>query len=303
MQRPATAGLHHDCRAVLYKSLTCLLAPLLAGLCGASMGLLIFLQVWLVRPLVVAITMQAKLLQRCCSVILSDAVVFPIVTVWQVLLSTWQLDLATLKSILTSVFTTKSHSATFELPLAGAGRSSRTRYPGQTTAKLPFYRTHRKPKEVDPLQVLRDGVRMAADHREWLAKVKVVDDALQLAMTRFDDREAMRAKLRKDMDSKTRKALEESEMKAAVATTAAALTLSKVEAVKPVPPVIEMKWIDEVIERPPKPIKQTGHQLWLKARKMALDVSHRRRPHSFMDQAKKMVFSQTVRKDKIIKVL
>ena len=282
IQAPDTLFLQTSCRVALYTCLTTVLAPLIAGFLGCYMGLLLFLQVWLVRPLILALTMQAKLLKQCCSAVLADIFCLPLCTVWQYLLSTSRpLDLANLRSPLSSVFLTKRHTVNWDFPIASSGRGSKTRYPRLAKPLLPFPSAIRLPKLRDPGRMMRKARDMAAVHREWLAQVTVVQNALKLAMCRSDDRARLREQLQKDIEEKTKRALKIKK--------SAAKKIK--EPTKPVYSPVEMGWMEKEIERPPPP-KLTGLQLWQKARKIALDRSHRRKPKTFLDQAKKIVFTQ-----------
>ena len=167
---PITVGLHSTAKNFLY-TLLALLAPLLAGLLGAYLGFLLFLQVWLVRPLQIATAMQAKMIKDCCKVIVADLICLPFASIGRIIFSTSRAtDLANLASPLSSVFVGKAHSVDWSLPTTkGSGRSSLERYPGQKRAKLPF--TFRPSLEKVLGRVVREARRMAAAHREWLAQV------------------------------------------------------------------------------------------------------------------------------------
>ena len=170
LKAPSTGGLHGTARSFLY-TLLGILAPLLAGLLGSYLGCLLFLQVWLLRPLQVALAMQAKLVKDCCQVIMADLFCLPCALLGRVTLATSRaIDLATLASPLSSVFLGKVHSVDWSLPTScGSGRSSRERYPCQKRARLPF--THKPLKEQVLGRVVKEARRMAAAHREWLAQV------------------------------------------------------------------------------------------------------------------------------------
>ena len=167
---PITGGLHSAARNFLY-TLLVLTTPLLACLLGSYLGFLLFLQVWLIRPLEIALAMQAKLIKDCCKVVVADLVCLPFAAIGRVIFSTSRsIDLATLASPLSSVFLGKAHSVDWSLPTTrGAGRSSLERYPGQKRARLPF--TFRPSMEQVLGRVMRAASRMAAAHREWLAQV------------------------------------------------------------------------------------------------------------------------------------
>ena len=167
---PITGGLHSIARNFLYSLLT-VIAPLLAGVLGSYLGCLLFLQVWLVRPLQIAIAMQAKLIKDCCKVLVADLICLPCAAIGRIIFSTRRaIDLASLVSPLSSVFLGKAHSVDWSLPTTqGSGRSSLERYPGHKRARLPF--TFRPSMEKVLGRVMREATRMAAAHREWLAQV------------------------------------------------------------------------------------------------------------------------------------
>ena len=168
---PRTGRMHKTSRNFLYSLLTITFAPLLACLLGSYLGFLLFLQVWFIRPLQVAVTMQAKLIKDCCKMVLADLVFLPSAALGRIIFSTSRaIDLATLVSPLSSVFLGKAHSVDLSLPSTrGSGRSSLERYPGQKRARLPF--TFRPSMEEVVGRVMRAASRMAAAHREWLAQV------------------------------------------------------------------------------------------------------------------------------------
>ena len=167
---PITGDLHSAVRNFLY-SLLALTAPLLACLLGSYLGFLLFLQVWLIRPLGIALAMQAKLIKDCFKIVVADLVCLPFAAFGRIIFSTSRpIDLATLASPLSSVFLGKAHSVDWSLPTTrGSGRSSLERYPGQKKARLPF--TFRPSMEKVLGRVMRAASRMAAAHREWLAQV------------------------------------------------------------------------------------------------------------------------------------
>jgi tellurite resistance protein len=260
---------------------------------GCCMGLIAFLHVWLLRPLVMAARLQAAVLLRCLAPPVG-CLLLPLISVWRFVLSAIPaIDLATLRSPLAAAFLTKQHAAPLAWPAVGAGRPSRRRYPALQEPRLAFTRG---PDPPEPLgRVVRQARAMAAQHREWLAQVTVVANALSLAMANSEEKAKLREKMTQNLDNKAKKALAKAKVEEA--------TTKKEELVasKPAYVAVELGWVERETEQLPRP-KLTGRALWERARTMSLGRRHSRRAVSFMEQAKRIVFEHA-NDEKLIKLL